>query len=375
MPTHLEHLEDLLFENRVHELFYVLEQFAQHFTSGGSDLHITTKWDGSPAIVCGTDKYNHFFVATKSAFNITPKLCYSVEDIFDHHPRSRFVQECLVGCLRYLPELNIKGILQGDLMYCQGHLASDLKKKDGSICFKPNIVEYMVPLNTDLGKHISESRLGIVFHTAYDITLTEADYRPDVGVLTPSKNVWFRDASLVNGIGPQAFFEQESYDWYANYLHGAKVSVNQISKKTLNTFGINETIKTLTKRFINAKIRDGEVKDTTSFNKTSLINFASGMFGEEIASAKKPETKLNRETKRDEVIKFLEKKDIDRMFFAYAMILECKNIILGHLNKMKDIETEGNLVEGYVASLPGTTVKLVDRPRFSYANFNAQKDW
>ena len=43
---------------------------------------VTVKWDGAPAIICGTDPSDgKFFVGTKSVFAVTnPKVCKSVND-------------------------------------------------------------------------------------------------------------------------------------------------------------------------------------------------------------------------------------------------------------------------------------------------------
>ena len=44
---------------------------------------MTTKWDGAPAIVCGTEPITgRFFVGTKSVFNkVNPKICFDGTDV------------------------------------------------------------------------------------------------------------------------------------------------------------------------------------------------------------------------------------------------------------------------------------------------------
>ena len=56
-----------------------------------------------------------FFVGTKSVFNVTPKINYTTGDIRKNH--GGVVAQKLEICLRYLSKLNIKGILQGDLLF------------------------------------------------------------------------------------------------------------------------------------------------------------------------------------------------------------------------------------------------------------------
>ena len=48
----------------------------------GGKLNMSVKWDGAPAVFCGTNPENgKFFVGTKSVFNKTPKINYTPTDI------------------------------------------------------------------------------------------------------------------------------------------------------------------------------------------------------------------------------------------------------------------------------------------------------
>ena len=60
-----------------------LDELAKTFSSGGdSNLKITTKWDGAPAVFCGTyPGTNYFFVGTKSIFNKGAKVNFTPEDV------------------------------------------------------------------------------------------------------------------------------------------------------------------------------------------------------------------------------------------------------------------------------------------------------
>ena len=79
--THLEHLEDNILNGGADgglETIEFLQNFGNMLTGKKSDLNISTKWDGAPAIICGRDPVNQrFFVGTKSVFNkVDPKVCY-----------------------------------------------------------------------------------------------------------------------------------------------------------------------------------------------------------------------------------------------------------------------------------------------------------
>ena len=95
------------------------------------------------AIFCGIDPSDgKFFVATKSVFNVNPKLNKTVADIRKNHTGG--LVEKLTVALNELSKLGIKGVIQGDMMYTK----SDLQKKtiDGEdyIIFQPNTIVYAI---------------------------------------------------------------------------------------------------------------------------------------------------------------------------------------------------------------------------------------
>ncbi|AOV60996.1 hypothetical protein T191209_164 [Synechococcus phage S-CAM22] len=125
MPNkHLEHFEDSIFDGR-RVAFAALKE-----TLNCESL--STKWDGAPAIVFGTNPENgQFFVGTKSVFNkVKVKINYDYEDIQKNH--QGHVADILRLCLRHLPR--ISGIVQADWIGVGG----------GSV-YRPNTVEYRFP--------------------------------------------------------------------------------------------------------------------------------------------------------------------------------------------------------------------------------------
>ena len=121
---HLEHFEDSIFDGR-RVAFAALKEMLS-FES------LSTKWDGAPAIVFGTNPENgQFFVGTKSVFNKRRvKINYDYEDIAKNH--QGYVADILRLCLRYLPR--ISGIVQADWIGV-----------GRSSVYRPNTVEYRFP--------------------------------------------------------------------------------------------------------------------------------------------------------------------------------------------------------------------------------------
>ena len=116
--THLEHLEDDIInrgtkggEKAINFLKSIRNMLAG---SSNKKVNMTVKWDGAPAIICGTNPENgKFFVGTKSVFNKNPKINYTNADIRKNH--SGELATKLTIALRELSRLGIKGVLQGDL--------------------------------------------------------------------------------------------------------------------------------------------------------------------------------------------------------------------------------------------------------------------
>ena len=168
--THLEHLEDDIINrgsdggrNAISFLKSVRNMLAG---SASGRVNMSVKWDGAPAIICGTNPENgKFFVGTKSVFNKTPKINYTPGDISNNH--SGPVASKLLACLRDLKRLGIKGVYQGDLLFTRSELKPAVIDGEKMITFTPNTITYAVPTSSKLGRRIARARLGIVFHTYY----------------------------------------------------------------------------------------------------------------------------------------------------------------------------------------------------------------
>ena len=166
---HLEHLEDEILNFGVDGGRAALNflRSLRDMLSGDarSSVNMTVKWDGAPAIFAGVEpETGDFFVAKKSVFNVNPKLYKTTAEIDDD--LSGALNSKFKVALKEFSKLGIEGVLQGDLMY-----TDDLEPQaiDGVkyITFQPNTIVYAVPVNSDFGKTILRSKVGIVWHTTY----------------------------------------------------------------------------------------------------------------------------------------------------------------------------------------------------------------
>jgi hypothetical protein len=391
--VHLEHLEDNVLNNGVsgaREAINFLRSL-RNMLAGHSDVkvNVTTKWDGAPAIFAGINPENgKFFVGTKSVFNKNAKLNYTDDDIDENHP-SEGLNDKLKIALAYLPKLGIKGILQGDMMFTKSDLKQETIDGEEYITFQPNTIVYAVPANTKLAKMMQAAQLGVVFHTAYigkNIENMKASFNIDLGHLTTTKDVWFRDASFTDASGSATFTEKETAD-LTSILSQAGRLFTTIPALTLNKIAASETYLVQIKTYNNTKVREGqEIRDTRA-HVNGLMKWVEDKLNKEILAAKKADTKEKRIKEKTEVMRFYRANaaQLKNVFDLMNMIIEAKLMIIRKLETIRSIGTfvrtdDGFRItapEGFVAvdKLKGNALKLVDRLEFSHQNFNAAKNW
>ena len=230
--THLEHLEDDIINrgssggvNAINFLKSVRDMLAGN---SGAKINTTVKWDGAPAIICGVNPENgKFFVGTKSVFNKTPKINYTTADIRQNH--SGAVAQKLSVCLNHLSSLNIKQILQGDLLFTNDKKMAAIRGEK-MITFTPNTITYAVQANSNVGKKIARAKMGIVFHTMYtgrDMKSLSASFGNVRGA--GNSRVWVASASYKDDSGSITFTKAELNTFNAQ-LRMAEGSLGRASK-------------------------------------------------------------------------------------------------------------------------------------------------
>src|SRR6056300_1516322 len=263
--THLEHLEDLIFnqgyQGATSAIDYV-ESLRKMLADGtGSTASVTVKWDGSPAVFCGIDPQDgRFFVGTKSIFAKEPKLCKTAKNIQKYYEDKPELAEKLYQALKHLPKLNIGGIVQGDLMFTEGDVSTAKIKGDDCYVFTPNTITYAVPTNTGIGERIGRAKLGIIFHTSYegpDIANLKASYGVNTASFTPHKDVWFDDATYKDYTGVASLTPQED-SHITKMLFAATQTLEKVGKAKIDAVLGNRQFSKTIKPFVNQQVRKGE---------------------------------------------------------------------------------------------------------------------
>lgn len=384
--AHITHLEDLMFEHGqkgMYQSVSYLEHLRNMLSDKAHDLHVSVKWDGSPSILCGINPDNNrFFVATKSAFNKTPKLNYTDKDIEQNHGTG-VLSYILQQALRYLPELNIKTILQGDILFVNADLVDGVINGVSYVMFKPNTLIYAIPRDTNLAHIIQEAKIGIVFHTEYTgnnfANLTMSNWT-DRGYLANTKDVWYRDASFIDD-GYQVFtpLEQLSFD---SMITRMKQFLTLINLGVINKFVTLEKLKVLTMRFTNDMIRSKTMHKHTV---KELLIYIERRINDDIIAAKTVQSKVRRTKEKEELLGFLQhnSEQLYLIFGLWNLIVDAKYLILAKFqtkasknNNIKTFIQDGDNFtltnpEGFVVAMKtGNTIKLVNRLEFAYHNFN-----
>jgi hypothetical protein len=393
--THLEHLEDEIINNGTKgakTAIEFLKSIKQMLQGGKGGSTVSVKWDGAPAVFCGINPENgKFFVGTKSIFNKTPKINYTNTDISRNHGGQ--LADKLKVALKYLPKLNIKGIIQGDLLF------TDDKKNavvDGqkSIIFTPNTITYAVPVvksgffGSSLYDSVRKAKIGIIFHTSYSgstMAGLKASFGANVKSLSKNSNVFYDDANYKQSEDPGFTSGEESaFDNIIKMAEGsaykAGAFIDKI-KKDKGPLSLGIQLKT----FFNTYIRQGAKIEGTSRLANNFEVFFRSRLKKEIDSKKTQATKQKYEEILEVGMKIL-RPNKEGLYFAIATYItfqSAKAVLLRKLNKIQSIGSflrtkNGYKVtnpEGYVAIKKSGAVKLVDRLEFSQANFNMAKDW
>ena len=384
--THLTHLEDLVFEGggRAAEAVAFLEEIAKMLNGNSkSKTNSTVKWDGAPAIFCGIDPENgKFFVGTKSIFNKTPKINYTMSDIRKNHPGG--VADKLKTALRYLKKLPIKGILQGDMMFGPGDIKT--KNIDGVMhyTFKPNTIMYAVPVNSDLGNKLKTAKMGIVFHTTYSgksIQDMTASFNVNVNRLKNTSSVWVDDADFKDISGTATLTSTESTN--INAIVSQAKSELKIVKSFMDDLKNQEKIISNLNIYVNSKVKQG----TISLSTKEFVTWTNDKIQGEIDGLTSEAAIKKRESAREQMLGYLKtkNKNMDSIFSLHASITKAKILLVRKLESVKNIGTFIQTSKGFKVTAPegfvgidkytNNAVKLVDRLEFSKANFNMPKNW
>ena len=395
---HLEHLEDEILNFGVdggRAAINFLRSLRDMLAGGSrSSVNMTVKWDGAPAIFAGVEpETGDFFVAKKSVFNVNPKL-YKTEAEIDDDLSGALNSKFKIA-LKEFSKLGIKGVLQGDLMY-----TDDMEPQtiDGVkyITFQPNTIVYAVPVNSDLGKTMLRSKVGIVWHTTYtgdELQNMKASFGADISKLNKVSSVWMDDATYKDVSGEATFTESET-EKVTKVLSEVGRTFQKINGPKLRAFlKLQDTMTGVLagaslKTYNNSKVRAGEKITNPAAHAKGYEQWVSDTIQKQIDKAKSSKGKDKYLNIQKEYVREVKRHTVNlvQVITFQNLLVDAKMQIVKKLNSVKGLTDtfirtpNGYKVtnpEGYVAidKVSGGAVKLVDRMEFSFNNFTAIKAW
>jgi hypothetical protein len=394
--THMEHIEDNVLNGGVQgarESIKFLRSL-RDMLSGSSDaaVNVSVKWDGAPAIFAGTDPSDgKFFVAKKGVFNKNPKV-YKTDAEVDADT-SGDLSVKLKLALKHLPDLNIKGVIQGDFLFSKRDLKKQKVQGKSYITFHPNTIVYAVPTDVPLAREISKSKIGIVWHTSYtgnSFETMKASFGKNIAdTLTQSSAVWSVDAEYKDVSGNATMTKKQTKD-ITSILSAAGKTFNSIDAAGLNGISANDELLLRMKTFLNTKVRKQQKVTDVKKAVQEMIDYMHNYYQIESDKKKSERGKAGVDEKKREVMKYFSdtnKTNLENILTLMNHLVDAKEILIKQMNKVKGLDTflltdkgfKATGQEGFVAidRVGRNAVKLVDRMNFSYANFspNVKKGW
>tara|TARA_A100001035_G_scaffold278922_1_gene278915 strand:- start:512 stop:1738 length:1227 start_codon:yes stop_codon:yes gene_type:complete len=393
--THMEHIEDNILNggvNGARESMNFLRSVRDMLAgTSKSSVNISVKWDGAPAIFCGTDPSDgKFFVAKKGIFNKNPKVYKTPEEV--REDTSGDLSNKLIKALELLPGLGIKGVIQGDFLFSKRDLKAQNIEGVKYLTFHPNTIVYAVPYGP-LSAEISRAEIGIVWHTRYkgkSFDTMQAEFGKNIAnTLKKIPSVWSVDAEYQDTSGSATMTEKETAK-VTKMLSDAGTIFQKLDASSLNGISDNEELLMRMKTFLNKKVRAG--KRVTNVRKTvdDMITYFHDYYKIESDKRKSAKGKAGVTERKKEVMKYFSntnRRNLENILNLMNAFVDIKMVLIKQMNKTAKLKTflstadgfEVTDQEGYVAidKIGKNAVKLVDRMEFSRANFSDKviKGW
>ena len=349
----IEHPEDLVFDLGSKGIKQALDGIKRSAEEPATTN--TIKWDGKPAVVFGRDDSGKFILTDKGGFVAKGYngLATSAKDMArvfsnrkgDYGPLIQLYGKLFPLLDRTIPQ-HFRGFVQADLLY-----SSTPPVENNAYVFTPNQVTYRVSADTDLGKQIGASEVGLAIHTEVDkpggtvrpVTSRVLDKAPGVLVLDSTMKDTGSAIDLDKGLVIKI---QDTYNEYAPAID-AFLSPQELTRRK-----IGSTPK-LMKQYVNFKVRQGGF--------TNMIKDFGPWVTQKIP------------TQAPRIIEWMNenKGAVSALFSSFVNIALLKDQLIKALDN-QDADVKADIKgdpghEGYV----GDGIKFVDRDKFSRVNFAA----
>jgi hypothetical protein len=369
---HLTHVEDRPLQTGKKGTKHAIASLtaaANHIQQGKRSSELTTKYDGSPAIVYGHHpETGKFFVASKSAFNKTPKINYTPADIEKNHGHAPGLVKKLGDALQHLPKVApAKGVYQGDMMFSH---EDKTPAKGGGISFHPNPSGLTYTAHGTHENAVKRAKIGVVTHLSYsgkDSGSLSASHEVNHEKFKPHPDVFSVDPRMDTSkvhFGPKDRAEFNKHIAAAQAVHDTHGGDMYAGTSTHR--GVGGALET----YMNHTVRTGETPHHQ--------NFKNWLETTENKKIDKLKVEKNRTVKQKELKDQLDKiesnkKHYNNLFKMHQHLQKAKNVLINVMNQHQEFQHEhgGEAAnpEGYVFHHGNESDKFVNRAEFSRRNF------
>lgn len=363
----IEHPEDMIFDGGLDGLInslHILQATAKNPTS------LSIKADGSPALIFGwigddfvltdkagfsTKKYNGLTTSSPAIEQMIMSRKVPMNTPEEVANRRSYAEKIanLYPILREAVPKSFRGFVQGDLMW-----TGIPPIVHGAYEFKPNKILYRVPVNSELGKKIAKSRMGIVIHSVF---LNRDD--PEPTALRNVKKLGFKEQNglviLPLDISAQSLsIDNSDNDSLQSIIKEDGMAINDFfDHHGLSENGI-KSLPSLMKSFLAFKASQGDSK----MNDLS-IEFKNWI--ESTANGKISSKMMTR------ILIWItgHRKGYDAIWSSVEKIVDIKLKLKSQIDNYVGKTISASLRnksghEGFVSVTPTGTIKLVNRAEF-----------
>lgn len=317
----------------------------------------TIKWDGSPAVIFGRNEEGEFVLTDKSGFGAkgydgrvtSPQ---ALEDMFNarklNDPSKKQERQAFAARMAGIwpafekaTPADFRGYIAGDLMY-----TDTPGTKDGKLTFQPNTTMYAVDPNSDIGKRIATSNVGVVVHVQIDHDGNKS--KPDTSGFQAGDLLILPPVTLTTS--PD--IDNKHLDQLEQKLKSNGNDIDSLLNvpAELKMKNFDNILYT----YVNAAVKTGTLGKLGRQDFVNWLSQSKLSAGQQQRAAKWAEQNAS---------------GFDAMFDFILAVKQVKNEVIAQLdNQPADIEayTDGQKGgEGYVV---GSDVKLVNRAGFTAAN-------
>lgn len=317
----------------------------------------TIKWDGSPAVIFGRNEDGQFVLTDKSGFGAkgydgrvtSPEDLESMfnarklKDPSKKQEREEFAAR-MAGIWpafeKATPE-NFRGYIAGDLMYTDTPSVTD-----GKLTFQPNTTLYSVNPNSDIGKRIASSSVGVVVHVQIDHDGNKS--KPDTGDFQAGELLILPPVTVTTSPN----IDNQHLDQLEQKLKSNSSSIDSLLNvpAELKMKNFDNILYT----YVNSAVKTG------SLDKLGRQDFVNWLSQSKLSAGQ-----------QQRAAEWAEQNDsgFDSMFDFILAVKQVKNEVIAQLdNQPADIEASTAGQKGGEGYVVGSDVKLVNRAGFTAAN-------